>query len=114
MKRSSLVLLMIAAAVSLSAQSVISAHSGTIHYTEGQVTLDGTAVQPKFGEFPEVKIGQVLSAQDGRAEVLLTPGVFLRLGENSAFKMISNQLTNTRLEINSGQAMIEVGELLAG
>ncbi len=112
MKRSSLVLLMIAAAVSLSAQSVISAHSGTIHYTEGQVTLDGTAVQPKFGEFPEVKVGQVLSAQDGRAEVLLTPGVFLRLGENSAFKMISNQLTNTRLEINSGQAMIEVGELL--
>jgi FecR protein len=112
MKRSSLVLLMIAAAVSLSAQSVISAHSGTIHYTEGQVTLDGTAVQPKFGEFPEVKVGQVLSAQDGRAEILLTPGVFLRLGENSGFKMISNQLTNTRLEISSGEAMIEVGELL--
>jgi hypothetical protein len=112
MKRSSLVVLLIAAAVSLSAQSVISAHSGTIHYTEGQVALDGTAVQPKFGEFPEVKIGQVLSAQDGRAEILLTPGVFLRLGENSAFKMISNQLTNTRLEITSGEAMIEVGELL--
>jgi hypothetical protein len=93
-------------------QSVISAHSGTIHYTEGQVLLDGTAVQPKFGEFPEVKSGQVLSAQDGRAEILLTPGVFLRVGENSSFKMISNQLTNTRLEIQSGQAMVEVGELL--
>jgi FecR protein len=93
-------------------QSVISAHSGTIHYTEGQVLLDETAVQPKFGEFPEVKSGQVLAAQDGRAEILLTPGVFLRLGENSSFKMISNQLTNTRLEIQTGQAMVEVGELL--
>jgi hypothetical protein len=93
-------------------QSVISAHSGTIHYTEGQVSLDGNAIQPKFGEFPEVKSGQVLSTQDGRAEILLTPGVFLRLGENSSFKMISNQLSNTRLEVQSGEAMIEVGELL--
>ncbi len=93
-------------------QSVISAHSGTIHFTEGQVLLDGNAIQSKFGEFPEVKPGQVLAAQDGRAEILLTPGVFLRLAENSSFKMISNQLSNTRLEIQSGTAMIEVGELL--
>jgi len=93
-------------------QSVISAHSGTIHFTEGQVLLDGNAVQPKFGEFPEVKSGQVLSTKDGRAEILLTPGVFLRLGENSSFKMISNQLSNTRLEVQSGDAMVEVGELL--
>jgi hypothetical protein len=93
-------------------QSVISAHSGTIHYTEGQVTLDGGAVQSKFGEFPEVKPGQVLATQDGRAEILLTPGVFLRLAENSSFKMVTNQLSNTRLEISSGTAMVEVGELL--
>jgi len=100
------------AAASAWGQSVISAHSGTIHYTEGQVSLDGNAVQPKFGEFPEVKSGQVLSTQDGRAEILLTPGVFLRLAENSSFKMVSNQLSNTRLEVQSGEAMIEVGELL--
>ncbi len=93
-------------------QSVISAHSGTIHYTEGQVLLDGNAIQSKFGEFPEVKPGQVLAAQDGRAEVLLTPGVFLRLAENSSFTMVTNQLSNTRLEIKSGTALIEVGELL--
>src|SRR5580704_17742352 len=100
-------------AVSAWGQSVISAHSGTIHYTEGQVSLDGNAIQPKFGEFPEVKSGQVLAAQDGRAEILLTPGVFLRMAENSSFKMISNQLTNTRLEVQSRSAMIEVGELLS-
>lgn len=112
--RSLVLALTLAASTSfnVSGQSVISAHSGTIHYTEGQVALDGNAVQPKFGEFPEVKSGQVLSTQDGRAEILLTPGVFLRLGENSSFKMISNQLSNTRLEVQSGEAMIEVGELL--
>src|SRR5579863_6053258 len=112
MMRSGILVLALTAGLTVSAQSVISAHSGTIHYTEGQVSLDGTPVQPKFGEFPEVKSGQVLAAQDGRAEILLTPGVFLRMAENSSFRMVSNKLADTRVEVLSGTAMIEVSELL--
>ncbi len=94
------------------AQSVISAHSGVIHYVEGDVTIDGAAVHPKFAEFPDVKSGQVLATEEGRAEVLLTPGVFLRLTENSSVRMISNALADTRMEVVSGSALIEVAELL--
>jgi hypothetical protein len=94
------------------AQSVVSAHSGVIHYIEGDVTIDGAAVHPKFAEFPEVKSGQVLATAEGRAEMLLTPGVFLRLAENSSVRMHSNALADTRLEVVSGSALIEVGELL--
>jgi FecR-like protein len=94
------------------AQLVISAHSGVIQYVEGQVTLDGNTVAPKFAEFPDVKPDQTLAAEDGRAEILLTPGVFLRLGENSSFRMISAKLDNTRVEVLSGSAIVEVGELL--
>jgi hypothetical protein len=94
------------------AQSVISAHSGVIHYVEGDVTVDGTAIHPKFAEFPDVKSGQLLATEEGRAEVLLTPGVFLRLSENSSVRMISNALADTRLEVVSGSALVEVGELL--
>jgi hypothetical protein len=97
---------------SAGAQSVISAHSGVIQYTEGQVTLDGKTVQPKFAEFPDVKVGQTLAAQDGRAEVLLTPGVFLRVAENSSIRMVSNKLADTKVEIVSGTAVVEVSELL--
>jgi hypothetical protein len=93
-------------------QSVISAHSGVIHLAEGQVDVDGTAVHQKFGEFGDVKTDQTLATQDGRAEVLLTPGVFLRVGENSSFKMISNKLTDTRIEGLSGTLMVQVDELL--
>ena len=93
-------------------QSVISAHSGVIHYVEGQVTLDGAAIHPKSTEFPDIKPDQVLATEDGRAEILLTPGVFLRLPENSSARMISNSLADTRLEIVSGSALIEVGQLL--
>src|ERR1700719_2012303 len=99
-------------AASVWAQTAISAHSGMIHYVEGQVQLEGQTVEPKFGEFPEVKKGQTMATQEGRAEVLLTPGVFLRLAEDSSFKMISNRLSDTSLEVLSGSALIEVDELL--
>ena len=94
------------------AQSVISAHSGVIHYVEGDVSVDGTPVHPKFAEFPYVKAGQLVATAEGRAEILLTPGVFLRMAEDSSVRMLSNALADTRLEVVSGSALVEVGELL--
>jgi hypothetical protein len=93
-------------------QSVISAHSGVIHYVEGDVSIDATPVRPKFAEFPDVKSGQLVATAEGRAEILLTPGVFLRMAENSSVRMLSNSLADTRLEVVSGSALVEVGELL--
>ena len=89
------------------AQSVISAHSGTIHYIEGDVTIDGNGLHPKFAEFPEVKSGQVLATDEGRAEVLLTPGVFLRLAEKSSVRMLSNALADTRIAVIFGSVLID-------
>jgi len=92
-------------------QSVISAHSGMIHYVEGKVLLEGQPVEAKFGDFPEVKNDQVLETAEGRAEVLLTPGVFLRMAENSSFKMLSNKLSDTAFEVKSGSIMVEADEI---
>src|SRR6202023_2900303 len=89
------------------AQTVISAHSGLIHYVEGRVLLDGKPVEVKIANFPEVKPDMELRTEDGRAEVLLNPGVFLRLAENSAIRMVANKLTDTKVEFLSGSAMIE-------
>jgi hypothetical protein len=99
---------------SMWAQAVISAHSGVIQLTEGTVELDGAPLQSpaKLGEFQDVKNGQTLATKDGDAEVLLTPGVFLRLAENSSFKMVSNNLSDTRVEVLSGTAMVQIGDLL--
>ena len=110
--RTAAIALSFSMAASAWAQSVISAHSGVIQYTEGQVQLDGQNVQMKASEFPDVKTGQTLAAEDGRAEILLTPGVFLRVAENSSFKMVSNKLSDTRIEVLSGSSLFEVGELL--
>ncbi len=90
-----------------SAQTVMSAHSGTLHYFEGDVSIDGAPVQAKFGKFAEIKEQSVLSTGAGRAEVLLTPGVFLRLGENSSIRMIDNRLVSTRVDVLSGNVILE-------
>jgi hypothetical protein len=54
--------------------------------------------------------GGLLETRDGRAEVLLTPGVFLRVGENSRVRMLKPSLIDTQLAIEAGESMIEVDE----
>jgi hypothetical protein len=87
------------------------ARPGTVNYAEGQVTLNGQSVQPKQLGSTEVNPGQVLQTQDGKAEMLLTPGVFFRLGANSAVRMVSPSLTDTRVELLRGRALLDVARL---
>ena len=99
------------ATVPVSGQSVISARSGLVHYVEGDVFLGDQKVEPKFGNYPDVKEKAVLRTELGRAEVLLNPGVFLRLGENSSFRMITNRLIDTRVDLLTGRAEVEADEI---
>src|SRR6476469_4635568 len=94
------------------AQQAISARSGMVHYIEGEVFTGDQKVDGKFGNFPQVKEKQVLRTEEGRAEVLLTPGVFARVGENSSFQMITNSLIDTRLEFLSGSMIVESDDIL--
>jgi hypothetical protein len=92
------------------AQDVISAKSGTIHYYEGKVLLGGQQLFTKPSEFPQIKENEVLATEEGRVEVLLTPGVFLRVGEHSSVKLLSSRLSDTRLDLLSGQAVVEMAD----
>lgn len=94
-----------------SAQYVISAHSGVVQYVEGAAYLNDNPVEPKAGLFPDIKNNQVFRTEQGMAEVLLTPGVFVRLAENSSIRMVSSQLSDTRVEVLSGSAMVECDNL---
>jgi len=93
------------------AQPVISAKSGLISYVEGKVYLGDQIVEPSPTHFSDVKENAEVRTAEGRAEVLLTPGVVLRLGENSSFKMLTNRLIDTRLELLTGSAVVEADEI---
>jgi len=98
-------------AVSASAQPVISAKSGTIALVEGAVYLGDQLVEPSLTKFPDVKENGVVRTEAGRAEVLLTPGVSLHLGENSSFRLVTNRLIDTRLELLTGSAVLDAVEI---
>lgn len=93
------------------AQQVVSARPGAVNYVEGTVTLNGSPVTAKAVGSTEVGPGQVLQTGQGKAEVLLTPGVFVRLGENSALQMIVPKLTDTQVALQKGEATVEVDEI---
>ncbi len=84
---------------------------GVLNYIEGNATLDGTGLSSKSVGSAELTPGQVLSTGQGKAELLLTPGVFLRLGDNSSVRMISPGLTDTRVQLLNGRAMVEATDV---
>ena len=102
--------LLLSTGLAVSAQTVISAHSGVLHLVEGSVSIDGKPVVQKYGTFPDWKEKSELRTGEGRAEILLTPGVFLRVGEVSAVRLIDNRLSATRVELISGEVVVEADD----
>lgn len=89
---------------------VISAKAGAVNFVEGKVSV---ARKEGKGGFllktDELEIGDTVSTgANGKAEILLNPGSFVRLAENSVFEFASTSLEDLRLELKSGSAMFEV------
>jgi hypothetical protein len=96
---------------SVRAEDRPTARPGTLNYVEGQVNLGSQSLNAKSVGTVELAPGQTLSTQNGKAEILLTPGVFVRLGDNGSATMISSSLTDTRISIDEGEALVEVAEI---
>lgn len=98
-----------------SGQNVISARPGTISYIEGQASLGthagGKSLNNSLAGTLSLGAGETLETTAGRAEVQLTPGIFLRVGQNSVVKMVSPSLIHTVVEVQRGKAEVEVDQL---
>jgi hypothetical protein len=94
------------------AQNAISAKAGLVQVADGEVFVNDTAIHNKVAEFTDLKNTDVLRTAEGRAEVLLTPGAFVRMGDNSSLRMVSSRLSDVRLEVLQGEALVEITELL--
>lgn len=84
---------------------------GTLNYVEGQVSIGDQTVGTNDIGSAQVQADQTISTSNGKAELLLTPGVFLRLGDNSAVRMISPSLDTTEVSVEEGNAMLEVSQI---
>jgi hypothetical protein len=107
---------LIGAFASASAQTgsvapVTPSKSGMVSYIQGAVYNDDALIpDPIVAQFPYIKEGGSLRTAEGRAEVVMNPGVMVRVGENSALRMITNRFIDTRVELTQGAATVQLVE----
>jgi hypothetical protein len=80
-------------------QFVVSAKAGFVNYVDGTATVRRQQ---------QVQVGAPIQTQSGsHVELLLSPGSFLRIGENSQVVFDSVDLSNIEVRVVSGSALIE-------
>jgi hypothetical protein len=87
----------------------ISAQAGGVNAVSGEVTMKRQGQEPKMVTSQDDLIsGDVLTTNDAsHAEILLNPGTYLRLAENSELVLVDNSLDNLQIKLNHGSAIIE-------
>ena len=89
---------------------VISAKAGGVNFVEGSVMIvkqNGRTGKLLKGD--RVEVGdRVVTGSDGRVELLMNPGSFVRLDHNSAFRFKTTSLEDLQLLLENGSAMFEV------
>jgi hypothetical protein len=98
------------AAVSTPLWADTPARPGTVNYVEGQAAMGGQTLDAKSVGV-ELAEGHSITTLNGKAEILLTPGVFLRLGPNSSAKLVAAGLADTQVQLDQGHAMVEVDQI---
>lgn len=80
---------------------------GSLNSVQGLVTFDGHSPLTRTMRGERLRTGQAIRTQHGKAELLLTPGSFLRIGDNSEARMLSPSLENTSVKLVRGTALLD-------
>ena len=104
-------LLTLIAAGAITAQPVISTKAGMVFYVEGHVLVDGGGPLAGGTVTHQLAQGDVLFTERGRAEILLNPATVLCLSDASRIRMDSAELTDARVSIGGGSAVVTIGRL---
>ena len=89
---------------------VISARAGGINAVTGDASVHprGESDWHQLAVTDDLESGdRVRTALDGRVEILLNPGSYLRLGGNSEVELLNNTLENLEVKLLRGTAIVE-------
>lgn len=89
---------------------VISAKAGGVNFASGKIVSVGRdGKRGSLSKGDTVAVGdRVSTGADGKLEVLLNPGSFVRLAENSEFEFVSTALDDLQIKLVRGSAVFEV------
>ena len=88
----------------------ISAKSGMINYVEGKPTVSNLELSDARQVLPRHQLveGDVLQTEaDQRVEMLLNPGTYLRVAENSRVRVVATGFEDMRFALERGTAILE-------
>jgi FecR protein len=87
----------------------ISAKAGGVNSVSGQVMVKRSGQAPQLlTSQDDLASGDVVNTGLGsQTEILLNPGTYLRLAEQSEFEMVDNSLDNLLVKLKKGSAIIE-------
>jgi len=87
---------------------VISAKAGGVNSVDGHVTVTRAGKSQMLSAQDDLSAGDlVTTGVASQVEVLLNPGSYLRVGENSAFELADNSLDKIRVKLTKGSAIVE-------
>jgi len=90
---------------------VISARAGGVNAVTGRATMrpHGNSEWQLLTIKEDLETGDVVrTGLDGRVEMLLNPGSYMRIGENSEFELADSSLENLEVRLIRGTAIVEV------
>lgn len=89
---------------------VISAKAGGVNFVEGKVAVAKKNSRSGYlVKGDKLEVGdKVSTGVNGKTEILLNPGSFVRLGENSVFEFVSTALDDVKINLTGGSAILEV------
>jgi hypothetical protein len=94
-------------------QYVVSAKAGVVNIVEGEVSfVRGGKADMLIGGDTLRAGDSVKTGRDGRTEILLNPGSYLRLSANSEFIFSDTRISLLELELTKGSAIIEASVIV--
>ena len=91
---------------------VVSAKAGVVNLVEGDVKVKRAEAEEMLVSGDELQVGDsVKTLANGRAEILLNPGNYLRLGSQSVFVFHFDNLASRRLKLTEGSAVLEISAI---
>jgi hypothetical protein len=89
-------------------QYLVSARAGIVNIVEGDVWFRRGDSENKVVAGDELQSGDVVrTSPGGRVEVLLMPGAYLRLSENTECGLSDNSLESLKLQLLKGSVIVE-------
>jgi hypothetical protein len=109
-----MVALVVSVSLTIQAQTrdrfVISARAGGVNAVTGRASMHprGNSEWQQLTIKEDLETGDVVrTGLDGRVEMLLNPGSYMRIGENSEFELADNSLQNLEVRLIRGTVIVE-------